>query len=121
MQRGVLYGFISGSATAVLIVLLATVLNVPPGPIAIVLALGAILVLSLLLGASGSGTASAADDAQANHDEGLEGNIITPAENGDFPMNPSISVIVPSSKLEQVTYFLGFGIAAAVLSAIFLS
>lgn len=121
MQRGVLYGFISGSVTTVLIVLLATVLNFPPGPTALVVFLVAILALSLLLGASGGGGGLAVGEGQGNFNEEGGGDVPNPTEAGGTSRTPAAIGIIPSTKLEYVMYCLGLGIAAMVLIAILLN
>lgn len=120
MQRGVLYGFISGGGTTVLIVLGATVLNVSLGLTATVLFLGAILALVLLLGASGVGPGLAVGEVESTV-EGFDGHTPNPTEAGGASRNPAGIVVVPSTRLEYVVYFLGLGIAATVLLAVLLN
>lgn len=109
MQRGVLYGLISGGGTTVLIVLLATVLNLSLGPTAILLLFGSILSLALLLGIPGIGPGP----AESNFG-GSERYVSNPTEVWRCFEKSGSMVIVPSTKLEYVAYFLGLGFVATV-------
>ena len=82
---------------------------------------GAILALIPLLGAPGVGSGPAVGEAQDNFDEGFEGYVSNPTEGGGASRNPAAMVIVPSTRLEYVVYFLGLGIAATVLLAVLLN
>lgn len=121
LQRGVLYGFIAGVGTTVVIALVATALNFSVGLTATVLFFGTILALILLLGTPGIGPGPAVGEMQSQS-MGLEGYVSNPTEGGGASRNPAtVAAIVPSTHLEYVTYFLGLGIAATVLLAILLN
>lgn len=121
LQRGVLYGFVGGVVTTVLVVLVAALLNLSLGPVVAVLFFGAVLALVLLVGASGPGPGPAVGEVDTTAEEGFGGQMPNPTEASGASRNPVEAVVVPSTRLEYVVYFLGLGIAATVLLALLLN
>jgi hypothetical protein len=119
VQRGSLYGFGAGAATAGGLVFVASLFEVALGAAILVLVAVAVLALVLLLGAPGIGPGPAVGEMQSSTGGETGGmQMASPVEGGGASRNPAdMAAVVPATRLEYVMYFAGFGVIAVVALA----
>ena len=116
-------GFGAGAVTTVIIILVASLLDIILPIVGIVLVGIAVLALVLLLGAPGIGSGGAGGGMESNVGGG-EGEMpmSNPSEVGTTSRSPTdIATVVPATRLEYVMYFSGFGACAALALTLLLS
>ena len=122
VQRGSLYGFGAGAVTTGVVMLVASLFDVALGAVALALIAIATLALVLLLGAPGIGPGPAVGEMQSSTGGESGGmQMASPVEAGGASRNPAeMAAIVPTTQLEYVLYFAGFGTAAVVALVVLL-
>ena len=117
VERGSLYGFGAGALTTGAVVLVANLFDVALGAVVLVLVGIAVLALVLLLGAPGIGPGPAVSEMQSSTGGESGGmQMESPVEAGGASRNPvAMAAVVPTSQLEYVMYFAGFGLTAVVM------
>ena len=117
VERGSLYGFGAGALTTGAVVLVANLFDVALGAVVLVLVGIAVLALVLLLGAPGIGPGPAVSEMQSSTGGESGGmQMESPVEAGGASRNPvARAAVVPTSQLEYVMYFAGFGLTAVVM------
>lgn len=122
VQRGSLYGFGAGAVTAGGIALVASLLNVVLGVVLLVLIGIAIMGLVLLLGAPGIGPGGIGlgegyGEMSTDTEMDIPNSSVAGGASGRLG---DMAAVVPTTKVEYVMYFIGFGATAVVGLAILL-
>ena len=117
LERGSLYGFGAGALTTGAVVFVASLFDVALGAVVLMLVGIAVLALVLLLGAPGIGPGPAVSEMQSSTGGESGGmQMESPVEAGGASRNPvAMAAVVPTSQLEYVMYFAGFGLTAVVM------
>jgi hypothetical protein len=121
MQRNSLYAFVAGTASTAVVVLIASLLDVIL-PIVLFVLIGiALTALCVLLGATSinpGASGSEADSSFGGGDDMPMGN--TTNSRGALRSPAEVSEVLPTTRLEFVMYFSGFGVCAVGALALLL-